>query len=85
MRGAQGISGVGSIVVSFSVTRSDNYYGEFCDLLCEARNDSRGHYTCDSEGNIVCLSGFMDPLNFCNTTCPGGMCKFCTLMCNTLM
>ena len=80
VRGAQGVSGVGSLVVGLGVTCSEHYYGEFCNVLCEPRNDSHGHYICDSEGNIVCLSGFMDPLNFCNTTCPVGMCKLCILL-----
>ena len=56
---------VATIRLSYEVSCSESYYGELCDNFCEGRNDSTGHYLCNDDGNIVCLSGFTDPSTFC--------------------
>lgn len=35
-----------------------NYYGSQCNILCQPRNDSFGHYTCDENGRKVCMPGW---------------------------
>lgn len=57
--------GVATIRLRYEVACSENYYGELCDIFCKGRNDSFGHYFCDEEGNIVCLSGFTNTSTFC--------------------
>lgn len=43
---------------------SAHYYGKDCDTLCRPRDDQFGHYTCDSNGNKICLDGWQkDPNN----------------------
>ena len=43
----------------------DNFYGSSCAIFCEERDDSTGHYTCDSDGTKLCLSGYTDPATDC--------------------
>ena len=33
-------------------------YGPQCQVTCSPRDDSLGHYTCDEDGNKVCLHGW---------------------------
>ena len=33
-------------------------YGPQCSVECTPMDNSQGHYSCDSEGNVVCLQGF---------------------------
>ena len=54
--------------MSFRVRCQTNYYGATCDRLCVPRDDSGGHYTCDEDGNRVCLSGYTDTSSLC-TVC----------------
>ena len=51
-----------------------NYYPtNNCSVLCVARNDSEGHYTCDPfTGNRVCLEGYKDASTNCVTTVKSG-------------
>lgn len=36
----------------------ENYYGKSCTKHCQPRNDTFGHYTCDENGNKVCMPGW---------------------------
>ena len=48
----------------------DYYPAGVCTVFCQPRNDSLGHYTCNSLGERVCLSGYIDPSTNC-VTCAG--------------
>ena len=37
---------------------SAHYYGNDCDTLCRPRDDQFGHYTCDANGDKICLDGW---------------------------
>ncbi|XP_058270476.1 delta-like protein C [Hemibagrus wyckioides] len=43
---------------SYHVMCDEFYYGESCSDYCRPRNDTFGHYTCDSAGQRICLSGW---------------------------
>ena len=48
----------------YRIMCSNHYYGNDCDTLCRPRNDQFGHYTCDNNGNKICLDGWQkDPNN----------------------
>ena len=64
-----GVFGFGLLYLSFRVKCADNFYGADCNDFCQARNDSQGHYTCDSGGNNICLEGFQDPITDCIQQC----------------
>ena len=45
------------------------YYGSRCEVFCQPHNDDiNGHYTCDTQGNIVCNTGYQ--MNETNCTIP---------------
>ena len=47
---------------------NEYFYGSNCREFCEPRNNSvDGYYSCDQNGNIVCLEGYMDVSNNCKT------------------
>ena len=55
-----------TIQMSFRVMCQENYYGADCATFCMAQDDDEnGHYTCNSDGSIQCLSGFENPSNNC--------------------
>lgn len=37
---------------------SDHYYNATCTKFCRPRNDIFGHYTCDENGDKVCIQGW---------------------------
>ena len=44
----------------------DNLFGEDCDVMCVAQNDSiSGYYTCNDDGSIRCRPGFRNVSNDC--------------------
>ena len=49
---------VANITFSYRVVCEQNYYGDSCSMYCLPRDDSNGHYTCDSSGTRVCLPGW---------------------------
>ena len=52
---------------------SAHYYGKDCDTLCRPRDDQFGHYTCDANGNKICLNGWQkDPNNSEGDYCTKG-------------
>ena len=64
-----GENAVGRLGASYKVSCADNFYTPDCSVFCLARNDAQGHYTCDSQGNTVCLEGFEDPTSSCTQPC----------------
>ena len=54
-----------TISYKLRVVCDENYYGKSCTKLCQPRNDTFGHYTCDENGNKVCLPGWRGAL--CDT------------------
>ena len=73
-----GQHGLGVLSLNISLTCAQNYFGSDCSVFCQERNDSTVHYTCDSEGNIVCIEGYQDPFINCTQCIPQheGCCKF---------
>ena len=37
---------------------AESYYGRDCDVICKARDDNFGHYTCGRNGEKICLPGW---------------------------
>ena len=57
--------GYGTLQVSFIATCTEHYFGLDCATFCEERDDELGHFTCDGEGNKVCLQGYQNPTTNC--------------------
>ena len=55
------------IRLSFRVQCTANFFGSNCAILCVARDDSGGHFTCGNSGERICLSGWSDPGGNCLT------------------
>ena len=53
--------------LSFRVRCAINYYGSNCATMCQARDDSNGHYTCAFSGQKQCLPGWSEPSADCTT------------------
>ena len=50
----------------FRVSCQTNFYGQDCDTFCVPQDDDiNGHYTCNSDGSIMCLDGYEHPENNC--------------------
>ena len=50
---------------------AENYYPSgICTKFCTPRDDSLGHFTCNADGDIVCLPGYEDTSTNC-VTCVG--------------
>lgn len=48
----------------------DNFFGPNCDVHCIPRDDVAGHYTCDMQGDRVCLPGYCEEVgNSCSEEC----------------
>ena len=58
-----------SIELSFLVSCVNNYHGPHCAVLCEERDDELGHFTCDGEGDKVCLHGYKNLTTNCTDNC----------------
>ena len=65
-----GVNGNSRIELNFRVQCTSNYYGSNCATYCLRRDDSGGHYTCGSNGEKICLSGWSDPSTDCTTRKP---------------
>ncbi|ESO93586.1 hypothetical protein LOTGIDRAFT_71205, partial [Lottia gigantea] len=48
-----------SLVYKIQVVCDEHYYNTTCTKFCRPHNDRFGHYTCDSNGDKVCLHGWM--------------------------
>ena len=71
-----GEGGYGEMQLSFQVDCAENFYSPDCSVFCRARDDAQGHYTCDSQGNRVCLDGFENLDSNCTCTPAEGCCEF---------
>lgn len=49
---------------SYHVFCDEYYFGDGCADYCRPRDDTLGHYTCDEEGNRICLEGWKG--NYCS-------------------
>ena len=54
-----------NITLTLTVVCAENYYGADCSVFCKAKDDFTGHYTCDEDGEKVCLEGFTNPGSNC--------------------
>ncbi|KAI4886490.1 hypothetical protein NFI96_024859, partial [Prochilodus magdalenae] len=43
---------------SYHVICDEHHYGDSCSDYCRPRDDTFGHYTCDSTGSRICLEGW---------------------------
>ena len=76
-----GVNGYGQIELRFRLSCTENYYGPDCATFCMERNDEQGHYTCGSDGSIVCLPGYQGPVTNCTMCVPAeGCCKYSALL-----
>ncbi|KAJ6667326.1 hypothetical protein lerEdw1_017304 [Lerista edwardsae] len=56
---------------SYRVVCNEHYYGENCSRLCRGRDDHFGHYICEADGSVSCMSGWTG--NYCtNAICLPG-------------
>ncbi|XP_066936278.1 probable serine/threonine-protein kinase nek3 [Clytia hemisphaerica] len=47
---------------------SADHIGKYCEIaICKPRDDDKGHYTCTSDNQKVCLPGWIDPSTNCLT------------------
>ena len=67
IRTYNGIYGNSRIELSFRLQCSSNFYGSDCATYCVPRDDSGGHYSCGTNGQRICLSGWSGPSNNCLT------------------
>lgn len=56
----------------------DHYYNATCTKFCRPRNDIFGHYTCDENGDKVCIQGWK------GVDCETGEFEFDRQLCTTL-
>ena len=64
--------------LQFEVNCETNYYGPYCDVECHGRDDTEGHYLCNSSGERECLEGYQNLETNC-TECiaPDGCGEYC--------
>lgn len=65
---------VSALVSQVSVTCEGTFFGTDCNTFCIMRDDSTGHFRCDEDGNIVCLSGYQNPDTNCTECVPAPNC-----------
>ena len=64
----QGTDNNATFIFNLTVVCKENYYGSDCSVLsfCEPQDDDTlGHYTCDSNGTLVCLTGYQSSESNC--------------------
>ena len=69
-----GENGLSTIVLSFRVTCSEDFYGPNCTTFCVPMDSAQGHYTCDQDGGIVCNAGYTDTSTNCVECLPAEGC-----------
>ena len=62
-----GVGGTSTVTLRYRVTCSANFYGSDCATQCVGRDDDSGHYTCGTNGEVVCRSGWSEPATNCVT------------------
>ncbi len=60
--------------LSITVRCAENYYGLDCSRLCVDTDSDLGHYTCDSQGFIVCSEGYRNTFTNCTECKPAEGC-----------
>ena len=61
-----GKNNIVSLALRIRVVCKENYNGSDCgNMICEPQDDSTGHFTCDINGNKVCLPGYQNPGTNC--------------------
>ena len=61
-----GKNNIASLTLRIRVVCNENYTGSDCgSMICEQRDDSTGHFTCDGNGNKLCLPGYQNPRTNC--------------------
>ena len=61
-----GKNNIASLTLSIRVVCKESYTGSDCgNMICEPRDDSTGHFTCDINGKKVCLPGYQNPGTNC--------------------
>ncbi|XP_076100545.1 protein jagged-2-like [Mytilus galloprovincialis] len=66
-----------SLIYRIRVVCDIHYYNTTCTKFCRPRNDTFGHYKCDSHGDKVCMEGWMGSecdKAICKTGCSHGSC-----------
>lgn len=53
--------------MAVTILCNTNFYGSDCTRVCIPRDDSSGHFTCDSNGDIVCRPGWTNVASMCTT------------------
>ena len=53
------------LAFSYRVVCNDNYHGPSCSAYCRPKDDHLGHWSCDANGQRVCLDGWVG--EFCFT------------------
>lgn len=48
-----------TFVYKIRLVCENHYFNTTCTKFCMARNDKFGHYTCDSNGDKICMDGWM--------------------------
>lgn len=70
----EGDNGNSMIRLSFLLMCSSNFYNPNCTAFCEPRDDASGHYTCNSNGEMVCLGGYTNTAANCTECMPASGC-----------
>lgn len=68
------------LLYRFRITCSPNYYGDECSRFCRQRDDLFGHYSCDRDGQQICMDGWQGeqcdrPVCSANCSLTNGYCK----------
>ena len=72
-----GVYGRATLEMRFQVSCAVNYYGTDCSIFCVDTDDNSGHYTCNSDGGIVCNEGYINETSNCTECIPSdGCCKY---------
>ncbi|XP_033627827.1 delta-like protein 1 [Asterias rubens] len=65
------------LAFSYRVVCNDNYHGPSCSAYCRPKDDHLGHWSCDANGQRVCLDGWVGEFCFtavCAEGCAHGSC-----------
>lgn len=61
-----GVNQLATLVLTYTLACSENYYGSNCSKFCKPHNDSIGQYNCDPlTGDKLCLPGYKNPDIYC--------------------
>ncbi|XP_014252915.1 protein jagged-1b isoform X2 [Cimex lectularius] len=60
---------IANIIYRVRVQCDQHYFNATCTKLCRPRDDKFGHYTCDTNGDKVCINGWK------GTNCETAVCK----------